>query len=137
MELVTYRGIVYPVQCDVMGHMNVQHYIAAFDQAMWHLVAAIGYRASWLKERNLGWADRRYEVDFHAELPVGSLFEVKSRLLKIGRTSLTAHHAMFNSETGVLSAEITAVSILFDLAARKSTPFPPEMIEGAQAYLSV
>jgi acyl-CoA thioester hydrolase len=136
VQLVSYRGIVYPVQCDVMGHMNVQHYIAAFDQAMWHLVAAIGYRASWLKERNLGWADRHYEVDFLSELPVGSLFEVKSSLLKMGRTSLTAHHQMFNTESGVLSAEITAVSILFDLVGRKPAPFPPEMADGAKAYLT-
>ncbi len=78
MELVTYRGVVYPVQCDVMGHMNVQHYIGAFDQAGWHLVAAIGYKPSWLKERNCGWADRRYEIDFIDELPVGSLFEIRS-----------------------------------------------------------
>jgi acyl-CoA thioester hydrolase len=136
MELITYRGIVYPVQCDAMGHMNVQYYIAAFDQAMWHLVAAIGYKGSWLKERKLGWADRHYEVDFLAELPLGSLFEVKSRLLKVGRTSLTAHHAMYNSETGDLAAEITAVSILFDMENRKSAPFPPEMVEGAKAYLA-
>ena len=131
MELVTYRGIVYPVQCDVMGHMNVQHYIAAFDQAGWHLVAAIGYKPSWLKARNLG-----YEIDFIDELPVGSLFEIRSRFLKVGRTSLTTHHAMYNTESGALSAEITAVTILFDLVARKSTPLPPEMVEGAKAYLA-
>lgn len=136
MQLTTYRGIVYPVQCDVMGHMNVQHYIAAFDQAFWHFAAAIGYKGSWLRERNLGWADRRYEVDFHAELPVGSLFEVRSRLVKFGRTSLTIHHAMYNSEFDTLAAEITAVSILFDLIARKSAPLPAEMIEGAKPYLA-
>lgn len=136
MQLTTYRGIVYPVQCDVMGHMNVQHYIAAFDQAMWHLVAAAGYKNSWLKDRNLGWADRRYEVDFLDELPVGSLFEVKSRFLKVGRTSLTAHHQMFNSETGTLAAEITAVTILFDLIARKASPLPAEMLEGAKDYMA-
>jgi acyl-CoA thioester hydrolase len=136
MELVTYRGVVYPVQCDVMGHMNVQHYIGAFDQAGWHLVAAIGYKPSWLKERNWGWADRRYEIDFIDELPVGSLFEIRSRFLKVGRTSLTTHHAMYNSEKGTPSAEITAVTILFDLVARKSTPLPPEMVEGAKAYLA-
>ena len=136
MELLTYRGIVYPVQCDVMGHMNVQHYIGAFDQAGWHLVGAIGYKPSWLKERKLGWADRRYEVDFIAELPVGSMFEIRSRFLKVGRTSLTTHHAMYNSETGALSAELTAVTILFDLDARKPAPLPPEMVEGAKAHLA-
>ena len=36
-QLDCYRGVVYPAQCDAMGHMNVQYYVAAFDQAMWHL----------------------------------------------------------------------------------------------------
>ena len=43
-QFETFRGVVYPAQCDAMGHMNVQHYVAAFDQAMWHLVHEIGYR---------------------------------------------------------------------------------------------
>lgn len=129
--MITYKGVVFPVQCDVMGHMNVQHYIAAFDQASWHLVAAAGYKSAWLEERKLGWADRHYDVDFLDELPVGSLIEVCSKIVKVGRTSLTLHHAMHNSETGVLCAEITIVTILFDLVARKATPLPPEMVEGA------
>ena len=31
-----------PAQCDAMGHMNVQYYIAAFDQSLWHLMATAG-----------------------------------------------------------------------------------------------
>ncbi|MCO6188071.1 thioesterase family protein [Rhizobium sp. L1K21] len=134
--MITYKGVVSPQQCDVMGHMNVQHYIAAFDHASWHLVAAAGYRSAWLEERKLGWADRHYDVDFLDELPVGSLIEVRSKILKVGRTSLTLHHAMYNTETGGLCAEITIATILFDLVARKSAPLPQEMIDGAAKLLA-
>ena len=42
---ITYRGVVYPSQCDFMGHLNVQHYIAAFDQAILHLTSELGLLA--------------------------------------------------------------------------------------------
>ncbi len=33
----TYQGTVYPWNCDHMGHMNVQFYVAKFDEAIWNL----------------------------------------------------------------------------------------------------
>ena len=32
---VTYRGVVYPWDCDHMGHMNVMRYVGKFDEATW------------------------------------------------------------------------------------------------------
>ena len=29
---ITYRGVVYPWQCDHMGHMNVMWYAGKFDE---------------------------------------------------------------------------------------------------------
>ena len=33
--VITYRGTVYPWQCDHMGHMNVMWYVGKFDEASW------------------------------------------------------------------------------------------------------
>lgn len=131
MAILTYQGVVYPAQCDAMGHMNVQFYIAAFDQSLWHLMAACGYSAAWIAERRQGWADRRYEIDFRQELPVGSLFEIRSSVVKVGRTSLSTRHSLTNKADGVLCAELLAVSVYFDLAARQSLALPPAIVDGA------
>ncbi|WP_439629005.1 acyl-CoA thioesterase [Shinella sp.] len=131
MPLLTYQGVVYPAQCDAMGHMNVQFYIAAFDQSLWHLMAAALYSAAWIAERREGWADRRYEIDFRQELPVGSLFEVHSAVVKVGRTSLTTRHWLTNKADGVLCAELLAVSVYFDLEGRKSLPLPAAIVTAA------
>ena len=32
----TLRGVVYPAQCDAMGHLTVKEYMGFFDQAEWH-----------------------------------------------------------------------------------------------------
>ncbi len=131
MPLLTYQGVVYPAQCDAMGHMNVQYYIAAFDQSLWHLMAAAGYSADWIKDRKEGWADRRYEIDFRQELPVGSLFEIQSSVVKVGRTSLITRHRLTNKADGALCAELLAVSVYFDLAARQSLPLPTAIVAAA------
>lgn len=136
MTLLTYQGIVYPAQCDAMGHMNVQFYVAAFDQSLWHLMAAAGYSASWISEHRQGWADRRYEIDFRRELPVGSLFEIRGSVVKVGHTSLTTRHRLTDKADGALCAELLAVSVFFDLEARRSLPLPPGIVDGASRLLA-
>jgi acyl-CoA thioester hydrolase len=32
-DMLTYRGTVYPWQCDHIGHMNVMWYVGKFDEA--------------------------------------------------------------------------------------------------------
>jgi acyl-CoA thioester hydrolase len=37
MAEATYRGTVYPWQCDHVGHMNIMWYVGKFDEANWEL----------------------------------------------------------------------------------------------------
>jgi acyl-CoA thioester hydrolase len=130
---ITYRGLVYPAQCDAMGHMNVQHYVAAFDQAMWHLASELGYRSSWVTERRQGWADVRYVINYRRELCAGDLFHVESGVVKVGNSSLVTTHRAIHTESGQVAAEIEMTSVYFDLASRKSAPLPAEIKASAEA----
>ena len=131
----TFRGLVYPSQCDAMGHMNVQHYIAAFDHAMWHLVHEVGYRKSAAPNNGHGWADVRHVVEYRRELPAGSLYRIESSVDKVGRSSLVTRHRMFEMESGALAAECEMTSVYFDLAARASAPLPQSLGDAARALL--
>jgi acyl-CoA thioester hydrolase len=135
--LVTYRGVVYPAQCDAMGHMNTPHYVAAFDQAMWHLVASLGFRAAWIKERDEGWADVRYVIDYKSELRAGELFHVESGIRKIGRSSLVSRHAMVRTDGGEVAAELEMTSVYFDLKARVSKTIPDAIRVAVEVLASV
>ena len=42
MSSVTYKGAVYPWQCDHIGHMNVMWYVGKFDEANWNFFATLG-----------------------------------------------------------------------------------------------
>jgi hypothetical protein len=43
---ITYRGVVYPWQCDHMGHMNVMWYVGKFDEATWQSLSMLGLTPS-------------------------------------------------------------------------------------------
>lgn len=136
MAIRTYQGVAYPAQCDAMGHMNVQYYIAAFDQSLWHLVAACGYRQEWIAQKHEGWADVRYEIDFRNELPVGHLFVVDAEVVRIGRSSMVTRHIMRHQGEETIAAELLATSVYFDLAARKAHAIPDVVRDGATGLLA-
>jgi len=128
MSFDTYHGVVYPAQTDAMGHMTVQYYVAAFDQAMWHLVARLGYNPNWRHERDEGWADVRYEIDFRSELKTGDLFSVVSKVVDAGKSSLKSSHQLIGPNRTV-AAELTMTSVYFHLIDRKSIPIPEAIRE--------
>lgn len=133
---VTYRGVVYPAQCDAMGHMNTPHYVAAFDQAMWHLVALLGYRATWIQERRQGWADVKYVIEFRSELGAGDLFQVESAVARVGKSSLVSRHALLETGTCKVAAELEMTSVYFNLEKRVSLPIPEPIRAAAEALLA-
>ncbi len=118
-----------------MGHMNVQYYVAAFDQAMWHLVHALGYRTEWQKEKGEGWADVQHNVGFSKELAVGSLFYVESAVSNVGSKSLTTYHRLFDM-AGEICATNEIKSVYFDLVARKGLVLPDEIRSTSEKLLA-
>ncbi|QFR34452.1 thioesterase family protein [Ancylobacter sp. TS-1] len=133
MTIRTFQGVVYPAQCDAMGHMNVQHYVGVFDQATWHLFAACGYDSGWIEARREGWADVRQEIDYRQEVRAGELFVIDSAVRRVGGKSLTTWHRL-STARGV-SAEMLAVTVYFDLAARRARELPDVVRVGALALL--
>jgi acyl-CoA thioester hydrolase len=118
--LVTFVGVTHPWMCDAMGHVNVRHYAAMFDDAGFHLLGAVaGAEEAGAPRR--GWADVRSEIDFQHETPPGALLTIRSHVEKVGRTSITYVHRMEASVGSVLHATARLVTVRFDLEARVAT----------------
>ncbi len=115
----TYRGVVYPWQCDTMGHMNTQFHTAIFDSASMHMLSRLAPYAE-LQPRNFGWADVRQTIEYKREARAGALVFVRSALKRIGTKSVEFLHEMVNAETDVPHATSENVTVLFDLTARKA-----------------
>lgn len=133
----TYRGTVYPWQCDHVGHMNIMWYVGKFDEANWNLFARIGLTPTYLRQSNRGMAAVQQNIAYKRELLAGDIVEVKSALLEIREKSIRFRHDMRNAETGELAAccEITAVHL--DRKDRKSAPFSDAIRSVATGQLAV
>lgn len=130
-----HRGVVHPWLCDQMGHMTTRHYVAMFDDASYHLLAAIGFTPEHL-DRDVGFADVRMTIDYRAELRAGSLVVVRGALTGMRERTITARYRMEALHDGALAAEMESVTVQFDLAARRAIPLDPAIREGAERMLA-
>jgi acyl-CoA thioester hydrolase len=113
----TYRGTVYPWQCDHVGHMNIMWYVGKFDEANWNLFARLGLTPSYLRESGRGMAAVQQNVTYKRELLAGDIVEVRSQLVEIRDKSIRFLHEMHNAETGEIAATCEFVGVHMDRQA--------------------
>jgi acyl-CoA thioester hydrolase len=125
-----HKSIVHPWLCDVMGHMNVRHYMSMFDDASYQLLAeATSWHPGAEEWKGKGWADVCHKIDYQGELQVGALVEIEGGITAIGNSSFTSCYVMRNKMTDERAATMTAKVVSFDLEARRSIPLTNEMRE--------
>ena len=134
--LVTYRGAVYPSQCDHMGHMNVAFYVAKFDEATWQLFAMLGLTRARLRDEKAGMAGLEQHIEYKRELFAGDVVTVTSTVLEVKDKVIRFAHEMKNDATGEVAAKMVVVAVHIDAVARKSRPFPEDIRERARALLA-
>ena len=134
--LLTYRGTVYPVHCDHMGHMNIAAYVAKFDEANWYLFCALGVTPSYLRADRFGMAGVQQSISYRQELFPGDVIEIRSRMLEVADKRIRFEHTMYNVERGEVAASTEITAVHLDKVAHKACPFPPAVREKAQALLA-
>ncbi|MCG8381205.1 MAG: acyl-CoA thioesterase [Gammaproteobacteria bacterium] len=123
----TYRGVVYPHQLDHMGHMNVQWYTAKFDEASWHLFAAVGITNKYIRDNQNGMAALEQTTCYKAEVLVGDLLVIQSKIQEVGDKTLRFFHAMYNIENDVEVATSEFLGVHLNRVKRKSCPLPTDI----------
>ena len=134
-DLLSYRGAVYPWQCDHIGHMNVMWYVGKFDEATWHLFAQIGLTPSYLRESGRGMAAVQQNISYKRELLAGDIVEIRSRILELRDKVLRFGHDMINVESGETAASCELTGVYLDRAARRSIAFEDKVRGLAQKLM--
>ncbi len=116
--LLTYRGTVYPWHLDHMDHMNIQYYMAKFDEAVWNLFHRIGLTPSYLRAEHRGMAALETNVRYLEELFAGDVIAVHSGVPRVGEASLRFVQEMGNGETEETAAIMRVVPVHLGRAAR-------------------
>jgi acyl-CoA thioester hydrolase len=121
-QMEAFRGVAHPWRCDVFDHLNTRHHMAMFDDAGFHLLHAIGPDSATRARERKGWADVRLKVDLEAEVPKGALVVIRSRVVKLGRTSVTYAHVMHSADDDRRHSAVQVVTAFFDREARHAAP---------------
>jgi acyl-CoA thioester hydrolase len=124
---LTYRGTVYPWHCDHMGHMNVMWYVGKFDEATWHLFAALGLTPVFLREAGRGMAAVEQQISYRRELVAGDVVAVTTQMVEVRDKVLRFQHEMRNEVTGEIAATTALTAVHLDLSTRRATHLPPEI----------
>ena len=132
----TYRGAVYPWQCDHVGHMNIMWYVGKFDEANWNFFVRLGLTPTYLRESGRGMAAVQQNIAYKRELLAGDIIEIRSHLLEFRDKSVRFRHDMTNAETGEMAAFCEITGVHMDRSLRKSVPFAEAIRVIALKYLS-
>lgn len=128
----TYRGIVYPWDCDAMGHVNVAVYTRIFDEANWHLHSGLGMTRADIERTGHGFVAVENRVVYKRELGAGALLRVVSTVVEVREKVLRVLHRLRHAEEGYLAAENEGVTCAFDMSARRAMPWPDTVRQAAE-----
>jgi acyl-CoA thioester hydrolase len=99
--MLTYRGVVYPWQCDHMGHMNVMWYVEKFDEGTWQLMRTLDLTPAYLRAQNRAMVAADQHITYKRELVAGDTVSVWTGILEMRVKSMRFYHQMRNDVTGV------------------------------------
>ncbi len=133
--IVSYKGVVYPSQCDHMGHMNVMWYVGKFDEASWQLFFALGLTPSRLRDSKRGMAGLEQRIEYKRELRPGDVVTVRSGVLEVGEKTIRFVHRMDNDETGEVAAMTILTAVYLDVVARRSCALPEDVRQRARELI--
>jgi acyl-CoA thioester hydrolase len=129
--MITYRGTVYPWQCDHMGHMNVMWYAGKFDEASWQLLSSLGLTSSRFRNEGTAMAAVEQHIQYKRELHPGDIVTVRSAVLEAKDKSIRFIHEMRNDETGEVAATSVLVAVHLDATVRKARSLPADVRQRA------
>jgi len=132
---ITNKSVIYPWQCDAMGHLATQFYMAVFDDASYHFLHLIGHVSGIVDEQEIGWADVQHDIRYQRELTSGDLVVVKSKPMRISARSVTYENQLINSQSGVICATMTATTVQFDLNLRRAIEIIPVVRTNLTSWL--
>jgi acyl-CoA thioester hydrolase len=115
--------------------MNVQFYTARFDEATWHLFAALGMTTSYFKANRRGMAALDQRTLYKRELHAGALIRITSELLEMKPKTIRFLHRMYDTENEEEVATTELVGAHIDTDARKAVPFPDEIVKRQASFV--
>lgn len=112
------RSSVQTWECDQMGHMNVQFYVAKADDGLSALAATLGLSPRARGSDRATLVPREQHIRFHRELRPGAPYVVEAGVLLAKSEGLIVYEEMKNIATGAVAATFVTRTEWADTALR-------------------
>jgi acyl-CoA thioester hydrolase len=119
---------VEPAWIDYNGHLNMAYYNALFDRAVDEVYELLGLGLDYLKVQHHSTFTAEVHVRYLRELQVDDPVRVTFQLLGFDAKRLHYFEELHHAEAGWLSATSENMALHVDMDARKTAPFPAEIM---------
>lgn len=133
---IIYQGIVPADYLDVMGHMNVRHYLSLFDEAAWEFFVGFGMDQTYYESGQGGAFALQHFINYRAEVHQNDQLTIRGRIL--GCSAKRVHFMLFmvNDTQDKLAATLESLGSHADLSQRRTSPFPATIAKNIDAILA-
>ena len=130
---VTARGRVTVAEADVDGVIEDHVHISRASDAAPHAWKLLGMTPEWMEANGVGRVAVEMKLSYGEPLRAGDLVHLATRVVGLGRSTMTVRHGYFESRSGRLAAVCDVVALPMDLALRRAVPIPELARERAAA----
>ena len=127
----TVRSSVQTWECDQMGHMNVQFYVAREQEGLASIAGALGLRPRAEGIGRAGLVPMHQHIRFHRELRPGAPYVMQGGVVEATREGLVLYQEMKHTLSGTIAATFTSTVQWADLEFRTGLQLPSPAIERA------
>jgi acyl-CoA thioester hydrolase len=125
LELPSLLTVTVPPEWeDMNGHVNVQHYVALYDQAGWPMLEWLGIDSSYFQNQRQGIFDHEHHIWFLAEMHIGDQVSAHARLLACSDKRFHGVVFLVNITQSRLACVVEFVSTGADLESRRTAALP-------------
>jgi acyl-CoA thioester hydrolase len=128
-----HAGTVPPEWIDANDHMNVAYYVLAFDLGVDSLLARFGITDEYIRHRAASTFAVECHVSYQRELRLADPYIVTSQLLAYDAKRVHQYMRMYHATAGYLAATCEWLNLHVDLATRRVTPWPADILAAIDA----
>src|SRR3981189_1912657 len=127
---------IEPQWIDYNGHLNMAYYNVMFDRAIDELLLPLCIGPTYKKARHGSTFTAECHVRYLREIHLGDPVQVSVLLVGGDEKRLHTFEELRHATEGWLSATSENMTIHIDMTARKTAPFPPDILARVEALAS-
>lgn len=125
------RTSVQTWECDDMGHMNVQFYVARANEGLPVLGLHLGHGPTQARDTGAAFLPVEHHIRFHREQRPGAPLTLEGAVSGRSGDRLHVYEEMTNTASGAVAATINADVVYADIQTRAPLPLPDRLADAA------